>query len=260
MRIWLLLLVAVASSGADLGPDLRNAARKGQTSQVEALLAKGAAIDSPDRDGRTALMLAAGRGRAATVKLLLARGASPQARDREGWTAYALALAAGRDEVLKLLPAPSPMVVFMDPGWDRANLYSSCFMTPPQLVQHIAALEPGMLVAVAIRDFAASNGRGRLEFIATPGGDAVLHLKSRPAVSCMPQQTLDNLSLEIDVRLERTAGGATLLEKTFGGGLKGLHARTVSSPAQYQPLLAGWASSHAPQIYWAAVEAWLRAE
>ena len=260
MRIWLLLLVAVGLPGADLGPGLRSAARKGQNSEVEDLLKKGAAIDSPDKDGRTALMLAADRGRAATVKLLLTRGANPKARDREGWTAYALALAAGRDEVLKLLPAPSPLVVYMDAGWDRANLYSSCFMTLPQLVQQIAGLEPGAMVAVAIRDFAASNGRGRMEFVAAPGGDAVLHLKARPAASCLAQQTVDNLSLEIDVRMERTAGRGTLLEKTFGGGLKGLHARTVTSPAQYQPLLAGWASSHAPQIYWAAVEAWLRAE
>jgi hypothetical protein len=62
--------------------------------------------------------------------------------------------------------------------------------------------------------------------------------------------------MALDVRLERNR--APLLEKTFGGGLKGLHVRTVRSPAQYQPLYAEWAKSHAAQIYEAAVEAWLR--
>jgi hypothetical protein len=86
----------------------------------------------------------------------------------------------------------------------------------------------------------------------------VLHLTARPAAACLPQQSMDNLSLEIGVRLERNSDHAALLEKTFGGGLKGLHARTVTSPAQYRPLLEGWATSHAPEIYWSVVEAWLR--
>ena len=50
-----------------------------------------------------------------------------------------------------------------------------------------------------------------------------------------------------------------LLEKTFGGGLKGLHARAVSSPAQYGAIFSELAKANAPQIYWAVVEACLRA-
>ena len=61
----------------------------------------------------------------------------------------------------------------------------------------------------------------------------------------------------MDVRLERS-GRKAILEKTFGGGLKGLHARSVTSPAQYGAVFDEWAKSHASQIYWAAVEAWLR--
>ncbi len=133
-------------------------------------------------------------------------------------------------------------------------------MSPAELVREVAALEPAAMVARAIREFAQSSGRGRMEFVAERGGDVVLRLKARPSASCNPQQSLDSLSLAIEVRVERAADRAALLEKTFGGGLKGLHARTVSSPAQYQPLYSGWASSHAGEIYWAAVEAWLRAQ
>jgi len=47
--------------------------------------------------------------------------------------------------------------------------------------------------------------------------------------------------------------------KAVGGGLKGLHVKSATSPAQYPALFADWAKAHASQIYWAAVEAWLRA-
>ncbi len=114
MRTWLILLVVFVSFGADRGADLRTAARKGQTAEVDALLKSGVPVDSRDKDGRTALMLAADRGQAAAVRILLARGADPKARDTRGWTAYALALASGREKVTALLPAPAPVTVFLD--------------------------------------------------------------------------------------------------------------------------------------------------
>lgn len=259
MRICLLFVVPWIVFGADPGADLRAAARKGQTAQVDTLLKGGAPIDGADKDGRTALMLAAEHGHFAVVRLLLDRGANPSARDNQGWTAYALALSAGRDDVMSALPAPPPASVFLDSTWDRSNLYSSCFMSPAQLATHVAGLEPQAMVAAAIRDFARANGRGRMEILAEPGGNATLYLRVRPAASCLAQQSVDSLSLAIDVRLERASDRVALLEKTFGGGIKGLHARTVGSPAQYQPLLSGWSSSHASEIYWASVQAWLRA-
>ena len=67
------------------------------------------------------------------------------------------------------------------------------------------------------------------------------------------------MSLAIDVKLVRRRDQLTLLEKTYGGGLKGLHVRSATSPAQYAPLYADWAKGHAPAIYWALLEAWLRA-
>src|SRR6476469_9488313 len=109
-RMWIALLCAAAWA-ADPGADLRDAARKGQTAQVAALLGKGAAIDSADKIGRTALMLAAEKGKADTVKLLLERGAKADARDRDGWTAYALAVSEQRDEVVKMFPPRPPIAL-----------------------------------------------------------------------------------------------------------------------------------------------------
>ncbi len=251
------MAVAVAWA-ADAGLDLRNAAKKGQTAQVAALVGRGAPIDSADKDGRTALMLAAQRGHAETVKLLLERGAQADARDRQGWTAYALALIEGRDEVVQLFPRREPLAASLDVKWAPDNVYGSCFLNPQQLADQVAAVQPDAMVAAALRDYAALNGKGAARFV-EDGGQVSVNLKVRPGVSCLQQQTADNVSFAIDVRVARPADQAVLLEKTIGGGLKGLRARTVSSPAQYAPLFSEWAKSHAPQIYWAVVESWLRA-
>jgi ankyrin repeat protein len=252
------MLLVFCASAADLGPDLLSAARKGQAEKVRALLAQGASVEAKDKDGRTPLMWAARNGHAEAVSLLLAGGAKPDERDRQGWTAYGMALvssAAGRDAVLKALPHPPLPRLTLEIATAPDNLYNSCFLTPQQLVQQIAGLQLDIVMATALRDYAAKNGRGILELTAEDGNGA-LHVKVRPEVSCVTQQTVDNLSLAIDVRLSR--GTASILEKTFGGGLKGLHARAVTSPAQYGTLFDDWVKSHAGQIYSAALEAWLR--
>jgi hypothetical protein len=262
-RLLSLLLMAWALPAADLGPDLLAAARKGQTSRVEALLARGAPIEAADKDGRTPLMAAAQHGHAGTVKLLLDKGANPGARDHQGWTAYGLAAfssSGARGEVLKALPQPGILKVSLDVRWVRENLASSCFLTPAQLLDLISGIKPGALVAAALRDFAASNGKGLMEFVGDASGDSTLYLKVRPGASCLQQQSTDNLSLMIEARMVRTRNQAEMLERTFGGGLKGLHARAVSSPSQYEPVLSEWVKSHAGTIYWAAVEAWLRSQ
>ena len=260
---WVVLALAPVLMAAEGGPELLTAARKGQTDKVASLLAQGASIETTDKNGRTPLMLAAQKGHPETVKLLLAKGANATARDREGWTAFGLTVFAsgeGQDAVMNLLPKPKPLSVFLETTWAPDNLYSSCFMTPAQLSEHVAGIQPDALVTAAVRDFAAFHGKGLVEFAAAEPGDAVVRVKVRPGASCAQQQSADNLSLAIDVRMVRTRNQAPMLEKTFGGGLKGLHARTVTSPAQYATLLGDWAKSHASSIYWAVVEAWLRGE
>jgi hypothetical protein len=258
MRL-LLILAAAAAFAADLTPDLLNAARSGHTAQVEALLAKGANIEGAEKDGRTALMLAARHGRVETVRALLAKGAKVDVRDRDGWTAYALALEEGHDAVLKLLPEPAPFTVFLDLSAVPENLYSSCFLTPAQLMQQVAELKLDVVTGVALHEYATENGKGRMQLAALEPADAILHLAVRPSVSCRQNQMMDNVSLAIDAHLERTRDHSILFQKTFGAGLKGLHARSVGSPSQYQAFLPEWARSHAGSIYWAVVEAWLRA-
>jgi hypothetical protein len=259
MRLLLLttLLAPMLVRAAD-SPELISAARKGQTDHLRTLLSQGASIESKDKDGRTPLMWAARNGHAEVVKLLVERGANLDARDRQGLTAYGMAVlssTAGRDAVLKALPHPPMPRIAMEVSWAPDNLYNSCFLTPQQLAQQIAGLQLDIVMATELRDYAARNGRGTFEFVADDT-NGVLRAKVRPEVSCVTQQTVDNLSLAIDARLLR--GGAAILEKTFGGGLKGLHARAVTSPVQYNTLFDEWVKSHAGQIYQAALEAWLR--
>jgi Ankyrin repeats (3 copies) len=259
-RIAFLLFLLTPALAAQGAPDLLAAARKGDTQRVAALLAKGGPIESTDKAGRTPLMLAAQHGHADTVRLLLQHGAKPDARDRQGWTAYGLAAistASGRDAVLKALPPQPPVRVALEVSWSPENLYNSCFLMPQQLTQQVAEVEPDARVAAALRDYALLNGKGVLEFV-SGDGDATLRLKVRPGVSCNPQQSADSLTLAIDATLTSAKDQAPMLEKTFGGGLKGLHARTVTSPAQYSALYEDWAKSHAGPIYAAVLEAWLR--
>jgi hypothetical protein len=253
-----LLLLATACAAADPGDDLRAAARKGQTKEVASLISRGTPLDAADRDGHTALMLAAQRGHAETVKLLLDRGAKPDLRDKQGLSAYALALLAGRDDVLRVFPHHDPIRVELQVLTATENVYSSCAITPRQLSEQIASLQLDAVVAAALREYAALSGKGAIQFVDS-GAEMRLALKVRPAVSCVQQQVADNVSLAIDAKAVRATDGTALLEKTFGGGLKGLHAKSATSPAQYPALFADWAKAHAPQIYWAAVEAWLRA-
>jgi hypothetical protein len=274
------LLLPLASRAADTGKDLLDAAAQGRTASVQELLGKGAPLESKDRNGRTALLLAAQRGHAATVRLLLEKGANAAARDQNGATAWVLATFApagprgANEEVLALLPQPPRPKLAVESGWSTANLYSSCTMRPDQLATHMNRLQPDLLALADFRGFSAASGKGLIEIAgasgrgvapvpddeAFTGADAVLALVVRPSASCVPQQSSDHLSLTIDIQLLRARDRAVLLRKTLGGGLKGLHARTVANQTQYLPVFEELLKSHIEQIYWAAVEAWYRAE
>jgi hypothetical protein len=255
----LVIVFCVPALAADSGAELLGAAKRGQADKIAALLAKGAPVDATDKDGRTALMLAAQHGHPDVVARLLQSGAKLDLRDRQGWTAYGLAvisLGNGREAVLKVLPPHAPLRLLLESVWSPDNLVTSCFLRPPQLREQVAAIQPDAQMAVALRAFAEVNGKRLVEFV-PEGGDATLKLTARPAVSCVTQQSADNVNLTIEARLT-AADGAELLDKTFGGGLKGLHARSVTSPAQYGPVYEEWAKAHAGEIFWTALESWLR--
>ncbi len=256
---FLLLFLPLIGLAADAGADLLSAAKKGQTERIAALLAKGAPADATDKDGRTPLMLAAQHGHADAVKLLLEKGAKADARDRQGWTASGLAVmssAPGRPAVLAALPPVPPLRLELEPAWSPENLSTSCFLRPEQLRRAVAETQPDRQLAAALRDFAVLNGRHVAELTAD-AGDATLRVVAHPGASCVQAEPADNLTLTIEVKLT-SARGTVLLDKTFGGGLKGLHARMVTTPAQYGPVYQEWMKAHAGEIFWAAVEAWLR--
>jgi hypothetical protein len=242
------------------------AARKGDTSRVEALLKAGAQIEAQDQDGRTALMLAAQYGRADTVRLLLAQGAQADARDKRGWNAYMLALLSPsggiihtvHENVLKLLPQPHWRVAVEAKWAPEASFFRSCFMPRDELARHMDGIRPDALVLEAVRDYAVNSGRRLLELVQPPAGaDAVLSLLVEAGVNCVQQS--DRLSMTIHVRLLRSPDEPPLLEKTYGGGLKtGMRAELAANPAQYPALYQAWAKPQAGPIYWSAIEALMR--
>lgn len=106
--------LAAAAPRADSGrgnialPDgLREAARAGQTPEVERLIAQGAPVDARDSAGRTALMLAAANGQTTTVHKLLALGANPALLDHEGLNAAQQARRLGHRRTAELIEAGS---------------------------------------------------------------------------------------------------------------------------------------------------------
>jgi len=239
-------------SAADPAQELLNAAKKGQTETVRSLLKRKLPLESRDKEGKTLLMLAAEHGHADTVQFLLEKGADPTLRDREGYNAYALALLNGREQVLKLLPGPAVKRIAIESDLGTENLYSSCSANPQQLAAAVRAMRVDSMVAAAVREAAAEPGAAPFELV-TDAPDFTIHLHVRPQVSCLQQESMDNLSLEIDVKV--TPGS---FQKTFGGGLKGLHARRAAGPAQYAPLFTEWAKAHGKPIYWAVVGALLK--
>ena len=96
-----------AAASSDLDVALREAARTGNTPQLERLFAQGVPVNAPDEAGRTALMLAVMNNHTATVQRLLALGASAAVTDHEGFTALQHARRLGLDGIAALLESGS---------------------------------------------------------------------------------------------------------------------------------------------------------
>jgi hypothetical protein len=279
MRFCAVLLASFTALAADLPMDILEAARKGKTREIEALLVKGSDLEARDKDGRTPLMLAAQYGRAATVKMLLDKGAKTDARDAHRWNAFMLALLAPsggvvhttHDAVLKLLPQPKRFRVAITASWAPGKgLFSSCFMRSEDLTQHIRQLHPDGMVIEALQHFAPTSGRDLIAFVSpdargnseiserpTPSDvDAVLTLQVEPGVACVQQE--DQIGMRIQASLNAADKAAPLLEKTFGASVKtGMRGQVATNPNQHEPLFASWAKSQAGPLYWAVLTALL---
>lgn len=82
------------------------AARTGDVASLHALIAQGAAINSRDSNGNTALMLAVRHRHGAAVRKLLDMGADTALRNQEGLTALRMAEQAGAADIVQLLQMP----------------------------------------------------------------------------------------------------------------------------------------------------------
>ena len=84
---------------SDEAARLRAAAAGGRAAEVEALLAEGVPIDSPDADGQTALMKAIQADHPAAAALLRRHGASLDRKNHAGESARDMATAKGDAEL-----------------------------------------------------------------------------------------------------------------------------------------------------------------
>lgn len=262
MPFLLALILCLSAGAADPSSALLSAAASGKTAEVQALLEKGASIEAQDKSGRTPLMLAAQHGHADTVRLLLQKGAHADARDRSGLTAFGLTLLspAGRGDheaALKALPQPPPLRVAVDAGWSPAHLASSCFMSPEELRRFFTDAHFESLFVKELSDYSRTAGRGVVDLTNSGDPDARIEIQLQPGAKC-EAATGDSLTFSIDVKVVRAKDQKVLLEKSFGGGFKGLRTQTVTNIAQYSPVFLAWLKPQAQPVYWAAVETLLR--
>jgi ankyrin repeat protein len=95
-------------------PGIVLAVREGSMNVLQVFLAHpGTDIDARAANGNTALMLAAYKGNAAAVEALLARGA---AVNQPGWTALHYAAASGNEDILRRLLASGARVDAVSPA------------------------------------------------------------------------------------------------------------------------------------------------
>jgi len=89
---------------------LLSAAKLGSPAAIQLALSKGAIVNGPDKDGKTALMWAAYMGRNDAVRELIESGADVNAADNAGWTAVEAAVWARHAAALQLLLEQAPDV------------------------------------------------------------------------------------------------------------------------------------------------------
>ena len=139
------------------------------------------------------------------------------------------------------------------------------------MLAQIDTLQLDELLLAEFNAYAGASGKGLVEIVggqrtgrttAAPDGiptdaDAVLQLEVQPGAACVGQHG-DQLTFSVGARLSRARRGESILDKAFGGGWKGLEARTADNPSQYAPLYQEWIKPQAAPIYWAVVGALLK--
>jgi hypothetical protein len=88
---------------ASANNELIEAARRGDTAVVQALLDKGADVNARTTDGTTALIAATRGGHGAVIKVLLDKGADVNAKRMDGVTALMVAAESGYTHIVRAL-------------------------------------------------------------------------------------------------------------------------------------------------------------
>ncbi len=144
-----LLLAAEARVPRRAASSLLDAAQVGQLEAASGFLARGAKVDSTDRNGRTPLRWAAFRGHTEIVRLLLERGANVNAQDRWGVSVLMAAADKGRTDAARAL---------LDHG-AKVNLRSGSGETA--LIHAVGTEQAPAIVAMLLAHGADVNARGR---------------------------------------------------------------------------------------------------
>ena len=129
--VFILHLLAALSMTACVRPEpdtpLTIAVEKGDLERVRALLVQGAAPDTPDRHGLTALIRASRHGNPDIVRALLDAGASPDQNDDyvNGWTPMMHAIHKDQPKVVGLLIAAGADVNRRAPNGCTALMFAA---------------------------------------------------------------------------------------------------------------------------------------
>ena len=89
--------------GSTLEQELHNATIARDSTRIEYLLKRGAKVDAQDTDGQTPLMVAAKSGDLSIINGLLAYKANPNIKDHDGWTAAMHAVKLNEPKIFRLL-------------------------------------------------------------------------------------------------------------------------------------------------------------
>ena len=125
VALLILLCVPLLANAGDISQDLIEAAKKGDTVAVKALLARGANVNAKDKKDATALIWVASWGHSATVQVLLAAGANVNAKDKDGGTALMAAAVNGHTNALQALLADGADVNAKDKDGTTALIFAA---------------------------------------------------------------------------------------------------------------------------------------
>lgn len=75
----------------------------GRLPVIRALLTRGAAVNSVDARGGTALILTVAQGKSEAVKLLVEKGSDIHVPDKGGWTAVTWVMTLRKNDVMEML-------------------------------------------------------------------------------------------------------------------------------------------------------------